>query len=256
LVAGVLYNSFGLDTGMRIGYGIVVASFFVAAFIRLRLQETLTNIPRKPSVNELVRSYPTALKESFGVWKKLPKSMFYLFLSGVVGTFGFAAAQLYYVVYAVEELHVDKAVWPLILTVLFITMIVLAVPMGKVVDIFNRKVPILVGYVLFGVSMWLFVYGDLLRLFVALVLVGIAQAMMNSAFGALQTDLTPREQRGKVVGFSNFANNILMALGSLAGGILYEHVNPQAPFFLALFFIIPPFIIMLAMVHEPQKREE
>ena len=80
--------------------------------------------------------------------------------------------------------------------------------------------------------------------------------MMMAAFGALITDLTPREQRGKVMGFTNFANNILMALGSLTGGILYEHVHPQTPFFLALFSIIPPLIITLALVHEPQKREE
>lgn len=256
LVAGILYNQFGLDLGMRIGYGIVVASFFVAAFLRLLLQETLISNPRRPSLNEIVGSYPVALKESFGVWKKLHPSMFYVFLSGVVGTFGFAAAQLYFVVYAVEELHIDKAVWPLILTVLFVTMIALAVPMGKVVDKFNRKVPILVAYALMGVAMLLFVYGDLLRLLVSLVLVGVAQTMMNAAFGALQTDLTPRAQRGKVTGCMNFANNILMALGSLTGGILYEHVHPQVPFFLALLFTIPPFIITLALVHEPQKREE
>lgn len=255
-VAGMLYNQFGLDLGMRIGYGVVVVSFFVAAFLRLRLRETLTNTPPKPSFNELLHSYPVALKESFGVWKKLPPTMFYVFLSSVIGTFGFAAAQLYYVVYAVEELLIDKAVWPLILTALFVTMIVLAVPMGKIIDKFNRKVPILVAYILFGVSMWLFIYGDLPKLFISLALVGIAQAMMNAAFGALTTDLTPREQRGKVMGFTNFANNILMALGSLTGGILYEHVHPQTPFFLALFFIIPPFIITLALVHEPQKREE
>jgi len=254
-VAGILYNQFGLVPGMRIGYGVVVAMFLAAALLRQRLQETMTNA-RRPSLNELVHTYPTALKESFGIWKKLPRSMFYLFLSGVVGTFGFAAASLYYVVYAVEELLIDKAVWPLILTALFITMIALSMPTGKMVDKFNRKLPILVAYVLFAVSMLLFVYGDLLRIFVSLVLVGLAQVMMNSGFSALQTDLTPKEQRGKVTGFTNFANNILMALGSLTGGILYEHVSTQAPFFLAILFIIPPFLLTLTMVHEPEKREE
>ena len=254
-VAGIFYNQFGLVQGMRIGYGVVVALFLTAAFLRLRLQETMANT-QKPSLNELLHTYPIALKESFGVWKKLPRSMFYLFLSVVVSTFGFATVQLYFVVYAVQELSIDEAIWPLILTALFITMIVLAVPMGKVVDKFNRKLPMLVAYVLFGVSMWLFVNGDMPRLFVSLVLVGVAQVMMNTAFGALQADLTPKEQRGKVNGFTNFTNNILMALGNLTGGILYEHVSPQLPFLLAIISIVPSFVLTLTMVHEPEKREE
>ncbi len=211
---------------------------------------------RKPSIGELLRSYPTALRESFGVWKKVPRTMLYLFFSFAIMIFGIATVQLYFVVYAVEELLIDEAIWPLVLTALFVTMIVLSIPIGKIVDKINRKLPILSAYTVFGASMWLFVFGDLSRLFVALVLVGVGQVMMNSAFSALQADLTPKEQRGKVNGFTNFANQILMALGSLTGGILYEHVSPQMPFFIAMFFIVPSFILTLALVHEPKKREE
>ncbi|MDH5447754.1 MAG: MFS transporter [Candidatus Bathyarchaeota archaeon] len=255
-VAGILYIQFGLALGMRISYCIVVVLFLIAATLRLlRLKETVTNA-QKPSLSELLQSYPTALKESFGVWKTLPRSMFYLFLSGVVTTLGFAAVQLYFVVYAVKELLIDEAVWPFILTALFITMIVLAVPIGKIIDKFNRKLPLLAAYVIFGISMWFFVNGDLLRLFVSLVLVGVGQVMMNSAFGALQADLTPKEQRGKVNGFTNFVNFVFMAFGSLLGGFLYEHVSPQLPFFLAMVSIVPSFILTLALVHEPEKKEE
>jgi DHA1 family tetracycline resistance protein-like MFS transporter len=255
LVAGILFDEFGLDMGMRIGYGVAVALFLSAAFLRLRLQETMKNTS-KPSLNELVRSYPTALRESFGVWKKLHPSVFYLFLAGVIGTFGFAAAQLYFVVYAVDVLLIDEAVWPLILTALFVTMIVMAIPMGKLVDKFNRKIPMLIAYTLMIVAMLFFIYGDVLRLFISLTFVGIGQVMMNSAFSALQADLTPKEQRGKVAGFNNFANNILMALGSLTGGIVYEHFSPQMPFFLAIIFTVPQFIITFLFVHEPEQREE
>ncbi len=256
LVAGVLYSNFGLVQGMRIGYGIVVALFLAAAVLRiLRLKETVVNT-QKPSLAELLQSYPTALKESFSVWGSLPKAMFYLFLSFAVMIFGFSTTQLYLVVYAVEELLIDEALWPLILTALFVTMIVLSIPMGKLVDKFNRKIPILVAYVLFGAAMWFFVNGDPTKLFVSLVLIGVGQVMMNAAFGALQADLTPREQRGKVIGFTNFMNYILMAIGSLVGGFLYEHVSPQAPFLIAIILVAPAFVLTLTLVHEPEKREE
>jgi MFS family permease len=241
---------------MRMSYGIVVALFLAAGVLRvLRLEETLTNA-KKPSFNELLQSYPTALKESFNVWKKVPSSMFYLFLSLAITTFGFATVQLYFVVYATRELLIDVTLWPLILTALFVTMIVLAIPMGKVVDKFNRKLPLLASYVIFGASMWLFVNGDLPKLFVSLVLVGVGQVMMNSAFSALQADLTPRAQRGKVNGFTNFANFIVMAFGNLSGGFLYEHVSPQLPFFLTVLLVVPSFVLALTKVHEPEKREE
>ena len=256
LVAGILRNQFGLMNGMRIGYGIVVALFLIAAFLRLtRLRETMTN-GQKPSFSELFQSYPTAMKATFDVWKSVPRSMFYLFLSTVIATFGFAAVQLYLVVYAVQVLLIDEAVWPIILTALFITTIIFSIPAGKLVDKVNRKLPLLTAYILFGVSMWIFVNGDISRLFVSLVLVGVGQVMMNAAFSALQADLTPREQRGKVNGFINFANFILMALGNLAGGILYEHVSPQLPFLLAAICVIPSFILTFVMVQEPEKREE
>ncbi len=255
IVAGYFNSQFGLIDGMRVSYALVVALFLVAAFLRLfRLKETITS-GSKPSFNEFLQSYPTALKESFGVWKKIPHSMFYLFLSMAIMMFGIASVQLYFVVYAVDVLLISEASWALMLTALFITMIVLSIPIGKVIDKTNRKLPILGAYLIFGISMWLFVNGDFVKLFVSLVLVGVAQVMMNSAFGALQTDLTPKEERGKVNGFTNFTNFILMAVGSLVGGVLYEHISPQLPFFFAIGLITPSFVITLTMVKEPEERE-
>lgn len=43
--------------------------------------------------------------------------------------------------------------------------------------------------------MWIFVYADLARIVLSLILLGAGQVMMNAFFGALQTDLTPKEQR-------------------------------------------------------------
>ena len=256
LVAGLLYSNFGLVQGMRIGYGVVVILFLVAATLRVLLLKETVMHAQKPRLAELLQSYPIAMKESFSVWASLPKSMFYLFLSFAVITFGFSTTQLYLVVYAVDELLIDEALWPLILTALFVTMIALSIPLGKLVDRFSRKIPILAAYVIFGGAMWLFVNGDIAKLFISLVLIGVGQVLMNAAFGALQADLTPREQRGKVNGFTNFMNYILMAVGSLAGGFLYEHVSPQAPFYISMILVAPAFVLVSTLVHEPEKREE
>jgi MFS family permease len=254
-VARILYLQFELVDGMRIGYGIVTALFLVAAFLRLRLTETMTDV-RRPGVREILRSLPISLKESLRVWKNVPRSMFYLFLSLVTLNLGWAASNLYLVVYAVQELGIDETMWPLILTGLFVAMIILAIPVGKVVDRFNRKVPLLFSYLAFLAGLLFFMSGDFSRILVSLVLFGVANILINAAYGALEADLTPKAQRGKVMGFSNFANDIVMAIGNLAGGILYEHFSPQLPFYFTAVLLVPSFLLTLTMVHEPEKREE
>ncbi|MCW3980022.1 MAG: MFS transporter [Candidatus Bathyarchaeota archaeon] len=254
-VARILYIEFGLVNGMRIGYGIVTALFLIAAFLRLRLTEPMENV-RRPGFREILSSFPISLKESLRVWRKVPRSMFYLFLSLVTLNLGWAASNLYLVVYAVQQLGIDEAVWPLILTGLFVAMIVLAIPVGKVVDRFNRKIPLLVSYVSFAAGLVFFMSGGLSQVFVALVLFGVANILINAAYGALEADLTPKAQRGKVMGFSNFSNDIVMAIGNLAGGILYEHFSPQLPFFFTAALLAPAFIITIVLVHEPENREE
>ena len=256
VVAGMLNANFGLVTGMRIAYGIVVALFLISAFFRTAfLKETVVNTI-KPRLNEILRSYPTALRESIGVWKKVPKSMLYLFFSFAVAIFGFSATNLFTVVYATKILLIDQFTWAIIIALVPITTIILAIPVGKLVDKIRRKIPILASVLIFGLSMWVFVNGDLTKVAVSLILLGAGNVMLNASFGALTTDLTPKEQRGKVNGFINFANFIIMAAGSLAGGYLYEHVSPQAPFLLAVATVFQSFLLALALVKEPETREE
>jgi MFS family permease len=255
-VAALLYTTYGLVDGMRIGYGIVVALFLTAAFLRLfRLKETVIS-EEKLSLSHLFKSYPAAMKESFQVWKKVPQSLFYLFLSILIAQLGFSTVTLYLSVYAVDQLLIDKVVWGLMIAVVPVTTIILAIPIGKSVDKINRKKPLLLALLLYGLAIWLFAYGQFVWFFVSLVIIGAAQVMMDAAFGALQTDLTPRDDRGKVNGFRNFAGCIVMAIGNFTGGILYEQFSPQLPFMFAAASIIPAFILALFLVHPPENREE
>jgi len=87
-------------------------------------------------------------------------------------------------------------------------------------------------------------------------LTGLSQLLGMSAFMSLQADLVPKEQRGKVIGSSNFFAYIFMAFGSLVGGVLYERFSPQLPFLSMILFAIPSFFLTLFLVKESKKREE
>jgi MFS family permease len=182
--------------------------------------------------------------------------MLYLFLSFSIAIFGFSSTSLFTVIYATRVLLIDEVMWAFVIAIVPVTTIILAIPVGKFVDKFKRKIPILASTLIFGLAMWVFMNGDLAKVAVSLILLGAGQVMMNASFGALQTDLTPKELRGRVNGFINFANFIIMAAGSLLGGYLYEHVSPQAPFMVAIMAVVPSFLLTLAFVKEPKTREE
>lgn len=256
VVAGLLYSLYGLVPGMRIGYVIVVAFFLTAAVLRSRLKETVGEGGRI-NPKKLLNSYPKAIEESTGVWKVVPRSMLYLFIAGLFGTFSQAMIMSNLLFYAVYQLQISEALWWQLQTFLVIVTIILALPCGKLVDKIGRKIPLLTSYFFFIPGLLLFIYGDPpLRLLIALTFFGVGMVLSMSAFSSLQADLVPKKQRGKVIGFTNFVNYILMALGMLTGGFLYEHINPQLPFLLLIVFLIPEFLITLLFVHEPEKREE
>jgi MFS family permease len=257
IVVGIIVAMYTRAIGMRIAYAIVVALYFCAAVLRSRLKETIKT-EEKIRPRDLLASYPQAIKESVAVWKTLPRSVFFLFLSSLVVNFAVSLGQLFFAVYAVEGdrsvLGISQIDWAFVSTALFISMIIFAIPIGKVIDRVGRKTPLLLAHVAFVPGILLFVYGDLTRLFIAMPLIGLGQLLFFSSFFSLQTDLVPRENRAKVIGFSQFFSYISMAIGMLAGGIIYS-VTPQLPFLLMLIAIIPSLFIILLFVHEPEKRQ-
>ena len=255
IFAGLLCARYGLIYGMRISYAIVVAFYLIAAILRLKLRETIKK-PEKVKLRELLGFYPRALRESVDVWSRVPRAMLFLFIAQLSMAFSLAMVQPYFVIYVVRDLHVSKFDWALLLTFLSIVMMVSALPSGKFIDKMGRKIPLLVSYVLIIPAVWLFVYGDIPKLFISLLMVGLTIILSHSAYSSLRADLVPREQRGKIMGFSNFVNNILTSIGQLTGGILYERVSHQLPFLLLPVFVVPSILITLFLVHEPKRREE
>jgi len=251
-----LVVQYGLVGGLRIGYAIVVVFFLAAATLRSRLKESIKANSEKMRISELLSSYPKALREGMDVWKIVPISTLFLFISGLLMRFSFAMSQSIMLFYALDVLLISEAMWGLATIALFSTMIVFAFPVGKLIDKIGRKAPLILSSLVMLPAIYLLIYGDVVRLFIALPLFGIGQLLAMSAYQSLLADLVPRELRGKVIGSSNFFSYIFMAFGSLMGGVLYETVSPQLPFRLMIAFIIPSMFLVFFLVHEPEKREE
>jgi len=253
-VAALLYLNYGLVDGMRIAYLVVFSLYLLAAILRIRLKETVKN-PTSITLREFLSSYPTAFKESVRVFQVVPRSVLFLFIIQLLGTISFAVIMPFIVVYAIGVLKITEVEWSLLLIFLFVAMIVSALPAGKLIDKVGRKFPLMLSYAIVLPSILLFLFGDFLKVLISMILFGLSQVLGMSSHESLQADLVPREQRGKVMGFTGFVINIFMALASIAGGILYS-ISPQLVFLISMLFMIPTFLMVLILVKEPEKRQE
>jgi len=249
IIAGFLLLLFGLITSMRIIYVIMTILYLIAAVWRLRLKETVTqDDPIRFSY--FISSYPKAIKESFGVWKVVPRSALWLFVVQILVMFGMSLTQVMNAVYAKNVLGIPEEQWWLTFIPLLLTMIVMSIPIGKMVDKIGRKIPLILGLIVFGVATMIFVVGNLLTLMIAMSLFATGQLLVMAASMALSTDLIDPENRGKVFGFRNFVGYIFNGLGMLLGGYLYVNLIPQMPFYLTLLLIIPGVFITLLLIRE------
>ena len=255
LIAGWLFQVYGLVPSVRIGYTLALIAFLIAGVIRLRLKETVED-PPKIDIGEMVGSIPASIKESAGVWSKVPRSAFALFTTDVLLMASISIFMPIMILYIVEDLGISELSWSLILTILFVSMIALSIPIGKLIDKVGKRRPLLAAYVIWIAIIPLFIYGNFIRLILAMILVGVMQVTMMSASASLMADLVPHEHRGKVSGSSNFFTLIAASVGNLLGGYLYDNVSHTLPFWLQLAFVVPCIVIIILFVKEPEKAED
>jgi len=253
IIAGFLLLEFGLVRSMKLVYIIITALFFIAAVWRLKLKETMTS--EDPiRFSYFISSYPKAIKESFSVWKVVPRSMFWLFVVQVLTMFGMSLVQVINALYARDVLLIPQEQWWLTFIPLLLTMIVASIPIGMMVDKIGRKIPMILGLFAMGAATLIFVTGNLFTVMISMCLFGAAQLLVMAATMALSTDLVEPQNRGKVNGFVNFVSYVVFGFGMLLGNYLYVSVIPQLPFYVVLGLIVPTLVTVMFLVHEPKKR--
>ena len=255
LIAGLLYNRLGLLRAMRLAYGFVLASYLAAATLRIMLRETLREA-RPIEGGELLASLPRSLSEGLKVWFMVPHSALVLLVSGLIGMFAAALMEPLYALYAVEERGITPLQWSQILTVGFLSILLLALPAGKFVDRAGRKNGLIAAHLLWLAALLLFLRGDYLTVMVAMPLVGLMSVLFHSSSAALMTDLVPKGLRGRISGSQSFFRLLLTSAGNLLGGLLYDRVSPHLPLLLQLPLILPPLLLILLFLEEPERREE
>ena len=230
-------------------------AFFVAGLMRFRLTETISE-PESINFKELLNVYPRSISEGIQVWGHLPRSAFALFIVNVVSMFSlniFLPVMLFWIV---DDLGISELNWSYILTGMFVSMILLSIPIGKMIDKYGKKKPLIIAYLVWLTIIPLFLWGDFYILLMGTPLIGVLQIAMMSSSSALFADLVPSEHRGKVSGITGFFTSIAMALGQLAGGLMYDNFSHSLPWIVQVVFVVPLLVIIILYIDEPRKERE
>lgn len=127
---------------------------------------------------------------------------------------------------------------------------------GKAVDRIGRKIMIVIGLFVFGISEFLFGLGkDIEMLFFSRVLGGISAAFIMPGVTAYIADITSERTRPKALGYMSGAISTGFIIGPGIGGFLAEF-GTRIPFFFAGALGTIAAILTILFITEPVRSEE
>jgi len=127
---------------------------------------------------------------------------------------------------------------------------------GKAVDKSGRKIMIVIGLFIFGISEFLFGIGrEIEMLFISRILGGISAAFIMPAVTAFIADITNLDTRPKALGFMSAAISTGFIIGPGIGGFLAEF-GTRIPFFFAGGLGITAAILSIILLSEPNRKED
>jgi MFS family permease len=257
LIAQYLIFVFDFDLGMRVAYTIVMVAYFATATLRLKLKETLPSNDggSRPKILDAFREYPKAVRESIGVWRKLSKSVFYLFLA-TIGINGIVmSCYTYFVVYATSVLGVTESEWALVMAFMYLSVALPGIVAGLKMDTKGRKTFLILGYLLYAPGMLLFVTADFNMLLLAFFLYGLGNTLQLTSYQVLLGDMIPKNLRGTANGCIQFFMYLVQGIFQVTIGFLYAFVAPQLPFLLLAAAAVPFAVFIAFKVSEPAVKE-
>ncbi|HIP25499.1 MAG TPA: MFS transporter [Archaeoglobus profundus] len=126
-------------------------------------------------------------------------------------------------IYISEELKASKVVVGALFTSGALTGVITSILIGKLSDMFGRKIFIILSQISFALVMLLYSFIDyFMYAFPIHILEGFAWASISTIAPTYIADLTRKNERGKSMGFYNMIWSLGWVIGPILGGILAE----------------------------------
>lgn len=228
----VLFWFFGLDFRVLIMVAAVVA---VSSIIPLQFVREAKKEPQNISLNFGLRGLSSSLK-------------LFMMVSAVFAMANFS--YMFFILKAQQIFSGKVAVGaPIILYLLFnFAYSGFAIPFGAISDKVNRSWMLIIGYFLFALTGFGFVYFDSVAAFVMLfIMYGMAYTLIEVNQKAYVADLNPGALKATALGTFHTITGLVTLPASLIAGFLWHYISPTAPFLYAGVVSIASIIILILL---------
>lgn len=185
--------------------------------------------------------------------KQLPKRFYFFLIIVFVFTLGNSADALLLV--KTSETGMDKAYIPFVYMIFNTVSVLLAVPIGKLSDRIGREKLIVLGFVVYAIVYYFFGRFNSLNVFIVLfMLYGVYSALTDGSQKALISDIVSKEMKGTGYGIYHAVLGITLLPASLIAGLLYDHVNSNAPFYFGSVMALIAAVLMAVFTFSDKKK--
>jgi len=160
-----------------------------------------------------------------------------------------------FIYYLIDELMINPENLAVLFTVVSLSVILLAIPCGRLVDKYGKRKSMLFAYALMAAAMPLLIWGDYYRILILAPIIALINIIYSASVSSLYADLVPIEHRGKISGSSSFILLLVGSIGQIAGGYLYDNVSHILPLHLFWASTIPVFLLTFLFIKNPQINE-
>ena len=232
LMGGMIMDYCGVLSGCRYVLATSVLTAGFALFMRWRyITETFI-----PTEHPKTSGPKVGIIDSF---RKFPRQIWVLTIVAAISMFAMRVMMSFMVIYGVEVVGLSTTQWGLIGTIVSLMTTLITTPAGILADTKGKKPLILVSRLLNSVSILGYTFSqNFAQMFAVRSLTGIAGGLGGAMWGpmgghvwqAIVADLSPPEERGKIMGIMGTIGSIVSSPASWTGGYLFDNISPQLPF--------------------------
>lgn len=238
LIGGYLITVLGTIEAMRMLYGATVLVHLINAFINWRFLKETLHSKRVDSIWHLCKN---SYKHVIGTISSLSRELRYYAVVLMIGFLTNSIAASFWIVHAKDVIGLTELQWGTILMIATLIQMILTFPAGILIDKYDKKKIIAAALVTSSIPALLFphVQGFLKTLSI-FIPISMSNAFLVPAANTLMADLTPAENRGRIMaslgrglimintggGMGGPGTGFLLTfpsiIGSLLGGYIYN----------------------------------
>ena len=277
-IGGYLIAFFGgtdeaLIEVVRGSWGFAFLISLLVSFLRLRyLKETISEdvVKDKIGLKDIPRTMLESYKSIIDSVKWMDQSLWGIVIVEIVASLFVAMTSPYWVVYATNVVGISKGDWGSALLISGALGILLAFPIGSLVDHFGPRKMILTASLIAPAVIHLFIYANGYWSIVGILcFMTIINGLLMPSFSTIIANMIPRNRRGKLysllgergvmISYGNFwGGGFLLfpaaALGSAIGGYIYEMNNAYLWYILPVAMILN-FVLTFFYIKEPENAQ-